>query len=181
MGYKPSTEQSTHRDGTASEKRISKRRTSTNTFCYTCREDPIAKGVTEKIATITNFPVDFSEDLQLLQYHPGQFYKRHHDFIPAHRHGPSGPRLVTILLYLNDVEGGGGTRFNELAEGADPVDVQPKKGRALIWPSVLDEDVLEEDDRTDHEALVVEKGMKYAANAWLHLRDEVNIEGIACG
>lgn len=27
------------------------------------------------------------------------------------------------------------------------------------------------DDRTYHEALVVEKGLKYGANAWLHLRN----------
>jgi len=193
--YKPSTEQRINRDGTATENTVSRRRTSTNTFCHNCREDAIAGCVTDKIATITGFPVEFSEDLQLLQYRPGQFYKRHHDFIPAHKYGPSGPRLVTVLLYLNDmevVEGdsdssdssnsskSGATRFNELAEGADPVDVVPKKGRALIWPSVLDEDILTEDGRTDHEALVVERGMKYAANAWLHLRDEVHFEGVAC-
>ena len=27
------------------------------------------------------------------------------------------------------------------------------------------------DDRTYHEALLVEKGLKYGANAWLHLRN----------
>jgi prolyl 4-hydroxylase len=181
QGYGQSTEQSTNRDGSISEKTASKRRTSTNTFCGTCDDDPIAKFVLNKIATITGFPLEFSEELQLLQYHPGQYYKRHNDYIPSHTHGPSGPRVMTVLLYLNDVEEGGGTRFNELSETARPVDVKPKKGSAVLWPSVLDKDVLTRDIRTDHEALVVEKGMKYAANAWLHLRDEKNAEGIACG
>ena len=47
----------------------------------------------------------------------------------------------------------------------------PKRGRVLIWPSVLDDDPNEKDDRTDHQALPVEAGKKYGANAWLHMRD----------
>ncbi len=181
LGYERSSETTTHRDGTFSQNQVSTRRTSTNTFCNVCDDDDIAGRATQKIATFTGFPVEFSEELQLLQYHPGQYYERHHDYIGTHKHGPSGPRVLTVLLYLNDVEEGGATRFHDLYEGAPPVDVYPKKGSALIWPSVLDEDILEMDYRTEHEALVVEKGMKYAANAWLHLRDEKNIEGIACG
>jgi prolyl 4-hydroxylase len=176
QGYEVSTETSTNRDGSESEKKVSKRRTSTGTFCETCYEDPLAKRVIEKIGLITGFPIDYSEDLQLLQYKPGQYYKRHHDYISSHTHGPSGPRVLTVLLYLNDVEEGGGTRFNELAEGVEPVDVQPKKGSALVWPSVLHEDILSPDFRTEHEALPVVKGFKYAANAWLHLRDEQNVD-----
>ena len=181
LGYEQSTEQASNRDGSVSDALVSDRRTSKNTFCDTCDEDPIAQTAIQKIATVTGFPSDFSENLQLLQYHPGQYYKRHHDYIPSHKNGPSGPRVITVLLYLNDVEEGGATRFHELAEGAEPLDIQPKKGSALIWPSTLDEDILMSDLRTDHEALPVLKGMKYAANAWLHLRDEKNIVGIGCG
>jgi prolyl 4-hydroxylase len=79
---------------------------------------------------------------------------------------PQGPRILTVFLYLNDVQGGGGTHFGRLS-----LTVMPKKGRALIWPSVLDEDPLEWDERTHHEALEVTAGVKYGANAWLHLRD----------
>ena len=79
---------------------------------------------------------------------------------------PAGPRILTIFLYLNDVEAGGGTRFTDL-----DATVNPKKGKALIWPSVLDENPSVMDRRTHHEALAVEKGVKYAANAWVHLRD----------
>jgi len=39
--------------------------------------------------------------------------------------------------------------------------VMPKRGRALLWPSVLDEDPNTQDERTDHQALPVEKGIKY--------------------
>lgn len=71
-------------------------------------------------------------------------------------------------MYLNDVEEGGETRFDWF--GSD-VKVQPKLGRVVLWPSVLDADPLEIDNRTEHEALPVLRGRKYAANAWFHMRN----------
>jgi len=71
-----------------------------------------------------------------------------------------------VFLYLNDVEAGGGTHFSKLNQT-----VQPKRGRAVIWPSVLDATPNEKDPRTDHEALPVREGVKYGANAWIHQRD----------
>jgi prolyl 4-hydroxylase len=71
-----------------------------------------------------------------------------------------------VFLYLSDVVEGGGTQFGKL-----DLRVMPKKGRVLIWPSVLDEDFMEMDERTHHEALPVVEGLKFAANSWLHLRD----------
>jgi len=58
--------------------------------------------------------------------------------------------------------------------------VMPKKGRALIWPSVLDEDPNAKDDRTDHQALPVEQGVKFGANSWLHNRDFKEPYGRGC-
>ena len=49
--------------------------------------------------------------------------------------------------------------------------VQPKRGRALIWPSVLNTDVLKIDGRTIHEAKPVIRGRKFAANTWIHAYD----------
>lgn len=46
-----------------------------------------------------------------------------------------------------------------------------QRGRAALWPSVLDDDPNEKDSRTDHQAMPVIKGEKYGANAWLHQRD----------
>ena len=70
---------------------------------------------------------------------------------------------MTVFLYLNDVEAGGGTRFTDL----DGLVVEAKRGRALIWPSVLNDDPSKKDRRTHHEALPVEEGLKYGANAWV--------------
>ena len=49
--------------------------------------------------------------------------------------------------------------------------VSPKKGKALLWHNVLLNDPNKREKRTHHEALPVVDGIKYAANAWIHLRD----------
>lgn len=97
-------------------------------------------------------------------------WQTHHDYIPHLKTRQAGVRLLTVFLYLNDVEEGGGTDFPDLG-----ITVQPKRGRALIWPSVLDEDPDEKDGRTMHQALPVKKGIKYGANAWVHQRS-VNVQ-----
>ena len=73
---------------------------------------------------------------------------------------------MTFFLYLSDVEEGGETYFNKL-----DLAVKPKKGRALVWPSVKDDEPDFWDDRMYHEAKDVIKGKKYAANHWIHLND----------
>ena len=66
------------------------------------------------------------------------------------------------FVYFNDVEEGGGTEFNVLN-----ITVQPKRGRLLLWPNVLDARPTVLDRRTDHEARPVRAGQKHAANSWV--------------
>lgn len=40
----------------------------------------------------------------MLHYQEGEFYKEHHDYDGKHLEEPSGPRVFTFFLYLNDVE-----------------------------------------------------------------------------
>lgn len=67
-------------------------------------------------------------------------------------------------MYLSDVDAGGGTDFPDLG-----ITVMPKKGRALLWPSVYNAEPMTSDDRTRHQALPVEAGKKFAANGWIHM------------
>jgi len=69
----------------------------------------------------------------------------------------------------------GGTNFPELN-----LTVMPKQGRILLWPSVLDQDLNALDPWTYHQALPVEKGIKYGANGWIHLRDFKTPNSIGC-
>ena len=166
--YERSTEVSSNNDGTFEPKHVSDARTSTTAWCENpnCYQDPIVQNVVGKISSLLEIPDAYGEHLQLLKYEEGQFYKRHHDYVRFDKFANHGPRILTFFLYLNDPKDGGGTRFNDLE-----LDVQPKRGMAVLWPSVLNDDPIEKDGRTDHEALPVLKGIKYGANAWYHLRN----------
>jgi len=143
-------------------------RTSSQCWCDDangCTSHPTILAVTQRMMNITRLPENNAEYMQILQYHPGQFYKQHHDQQTGHW-TPQGVRLYTFFVYLSDVEEGGGTKFPHLG-----FQVTPKRGRAILWPSVTESDFTEADMRTEHEALPVERGVKYAANLWLHLYD----------
>ncbi|EOD10172.1 prolyl 4-hydroxylase alpha subunit [Emiliania huxleyi CCMP1516] len=135
-----------------------------------CTRDPTIDAVTKRMtrtapAWIAGVPEENAEYFQILKYEPGQFYRTHHDQQSAHW-TPQGVRVYTFFVYLSDA--GGGTRFTDLG-----ITVTPKLGRAVLWPSVLDSDLLtgEREPKTHHEAVTVEAGVKYAANLWIHLYD----------
>ena len=69
-------------------------------------------------------------------------------------------------MYLSTPAAGGGTKFNDLG-----VVVPAVKGSAVMWPSISNRDPNRDEPQTNHEALPVEDGMKYASNVWLHMYD----------
>lgn len=145
----------------------SKGRTSSNAWCVEdCWKHETTQLIHERIQDLIQIPKENYEYLQLLKYEKGQFYNQHHDYIEHHLDRSPGVRILTVFLYLNDVEAGGGTHFPLLNQT-----VHPKRGRALLWPSVLNDDPDQKDNLTEHEALPVEAGVKYGANAWVHQRD----------
>ena len=148
----------------ATTAKYSAARTSTNAWCIgRCAQDPVVQAVTDRMVNLTGIPYENYEYLQLLRYEQGQHYHRHHDFADYHLDRQYGARVLTVFLYLNTVEEGGGTNFPVVN-----VTVEAKMGRAVIWPSILNDRPKERDDRTDHAALHVIKGIKYGANAWIH-------------
>eukprot|EP00934_Nitzschia_sp_Nitz4_P008818 Nitzschia sp. Nitz4//scaffold47_size129522//19136//20601//NITZ4_003538-RA/size129522-snap-gene-0.181-mRNA-1//1//CDS//3329552761//8808//frame0 len=149
------------------DRKISTGRTSTNAWCLDdCYRNETTQAIIHRLEEFTGIPDTNSEYLQLLRYEPSQFYESHHDYIGHHTMRQCGVRILTFFLYLNDVEEGGGTNFDRLN-----LTVTPKVGRAVLWPSVLSDSPSERDDRTHHQALPVERGVKFGANAWIHLRD----------
>ncbi|KAG7348438.1 2-oxyglutarate/Fe(II) oxygenase [Nitzschia inconspicua] len=149
------------------EEVVSPGRTSTNAWCQnSCYEDTMARIIGQRVSDFVGIPEDNSEYIQLLRYEVGQFYEIHHDYIGIDKKRQCGPRILTVFLYLNNVEEGGGTNFSEL-----DITVMPKLGRAVIWPSVTNDLPEKKDPRTRHQALPVTKGVKFGANMWFHLRN----------
>ncbi len=110
-----------------------------------------------------------SEHLQFLKYEKGEYFKTHHDLIPEQNDKVCGPRVLTFLMYFNDLLGdddGGETEFP-----LQGIKVKPKIGRAVLWSNVKDENVMEIDERTVHASLEVNNAPKHAANLWVHLYD----------
>jgi len=154
-------------------------RTSSHTWCQerACLSDPDVQRVIARVHDVTQTPEANGEFAQLVYYrscpeegHPDcAFYRRHSDYIDGDLHRVQGVRIYTLFMYLNDVEGGGGTRFTDLPGGKHTF--MPALGKAILWPSVLDGNPDVVDPRTHHEALPVTKGEKFGANIWIHQYD----------
>lgn len=70
-------------------------------------------------------PFSNMEVLQMIRYFPNKsFYRPHADS------GPGKPRLISSILYLNDVEEGGETYFDKFN-----LSVKPEAGKLLMFPS----------------------------------------------
>ena len=75
---------------------------------------------------------------------------------------PNPSQFTTICVAI------GGTNFPALN-----LTVTPKRGRAALWPSVLNEYPNKKDSRTNHQALPVVEGVKYGGK---HIRFFVRIK-----
>jgi len=147
--------------------KVSSVRTSDQCWCNwgSCMEDPVIKAVEERIAAVTRVPVVNGEFMQIVRYGEGQFYREHHDQNSA-SWSPQGVRVFTFFMYLNNVPEGGETAFRQLG-----LKVKPRKGSAILWPSVRDSALDQTEHGTYHEAMPVIEGVKYGANVWLHMHD----------
>jgi prolyl 4-hydroxylase len=126
--------------------------------------------VDARLASIAQWPVERGEGLQVQRYGIGNEYRPHYDWFDAALPGPrkhlerGGQRVGTFVLYLCEVEQGGGTSFPGLG-----LEVQPKKGHAVYFANT---DAYGAPDReTLHAGMPVVKGVKFIANKWLRERE----------
>jgi len=129
-------------------------------------QDSIVKRIMIRILHLTNIPLENGEKIQILRYEKGQAHKLHHDYLYYQAQRQPGVRILAITLFLSDVEEGGETFFPKL-----DIHVQPKKGRVLIWPLVLNENPNEKDENLWYGTATVKEGVKYAANIFIHQRN----------
>lgn len=143
---------------------MSQARHSETAFCIgACDTSTASQLVQRRAGAIARTPVANIDFVQALRYRTGMFYKRHHDNRESFKYLPCGTRTFTFFVYLSDVEEGGGTDFPRLN-----LTVQPQRGRAVLFQDTLDSDPTTSDDRTDHEALPVVRGLKRGLNVWLY-------------
>lgn len=123
--------------------------------------------IAKMVSDIVDVPIAHQEKLQVVAYRPGGYYRQHYDAsyhpdVIANTHRGCGPRIYTILIYLNDDFEGGETFF----EWAN-LTVKPKKGKAIIFQNLdANLDLIPE---SLHAGLPISNGIKWIANKWVRV------------
>tara|TARA_B110000027_G_scaffold101488_1_gene107374 strand:+ start:1293 stop:1919 length:627 start_codon:yes stop_codon:yes gene_type:complete len=122
--------------------------------------------VSKRLSILVQMPIRNAEMFQVVHYESGTEYKPHFDsFDQSTELGkkywePGGQRMITALIYLNDVEDGGATYFPELN-----ISINPKKGNVLVFHNTISE-TTNINPRSLHAGMPVSSGEKWAANLW---------------
>lgn len=148
---------------------FSKGRTGSNTWIAHDSDD-ITLLVAQRIAKIVGIPLENAESFQMIHYAQEQHYRPHYDAYDLSTETGQrcckmgGQRLVTALVYLNDVPEGGGTIFPNKS-----VEIEARLGRMAIFHNTLPGTDNKHPDSL-HGGEPVITGEKWAFNLWFRAR-----------
>jgi prolyl 4-hydroxylase len=137
----------------------------TSETCDLDAEDPAVAELKRRIVALTGLDPAHGEPMQGQRYDVGQEFKAHTDYFEPtgqdyERYcSVAGQRTWTVMLYLNDVEAGGATRFKAI----DKI-VQPEAGKLLAWSNLRTDGSV--NPSTLHHAMKVRAGLKYVITQW---------------
>ncbi|MCW3835537.1 2OG-Fe(II) oxygenase [Sphingomonas canadensis] len=141
----------------------------TSETCDLDPADPLVAGVEARIADFLGLDPAHGEPLQGQRYEIGQEFKAHTDYFEpsgadfAKFCTIAGQRTWTAMVYLNDVEAGGATRFKAL----DKI-IQPETGKLVTWNNLRPNGT--PNPSTLHHAMKVRAGRKYVITKWYRER-----------
>jgi prolyl 4-hydroxylase len=141
----------------------------TSETCDLDWRDPVVGEVDKKIADLLGLSLAKSEPMQGQRYAPGQEFKAHTDtFEPGgydfYVHtAERGQRTWTAMVYLNEPEDGGATRFKTIGKT-----VQPETGKLLAWNNLMPDG--HPNPATLHQGMKVRRGTKYILTKWFRER-----------
>ncbi|PVX30877.1 prolyl hydroxylase family protein [Sphingomonas pokkalii] len=141
----------------------------TSETCDLPSDDPDIADLKRRIVALTGLHPDHGEPMQGQRYAIGQEFKAHTDYfepnsVDFERYcAIAGQRTWTVMLYLNDVEAGGATRFKAI----DKL-IQPEAGKLLAWNNLRPDGSV--NPSTIHHAMKVRAGTKYVITQWFRER-----------
>jgi prolyl 4-hydroxylase len=141
----------------------------TSETCDLDWRDPIVGEVDRKLGGLLGLPLGASEPIQGQRYAPGQEFKPHTDtFEPGGydylvHTAETGQRTWTAMIYLNEPEEGGATRFKMIGKT-----IQPERGKLLAWNNLLSDG--RPNPATLHQGMKVRRGTKYILTKWFRER-----------
>ena len=143
----------------------------TSRTCHLDMSSMIVKNTDEQICNYLSIPSERSENIQGQYYQVGNEFKPHTDWFKYEElkeYGAKlGQRTWTFMIYLNDVEEGGGTVFPKYG-----INIKPKTGRAVVWLNILPDG--NGDNDTLHWGTPVEKGEKLIITKWFRTKGTTN-------
>jgi len=127
------------------------------------QEDELNIMLLKKICDLFNWGINDTESVQIALYKKGELYDAHLDAFDDEtvKRNPKGQRIITNLIYLNDVKQGGSTLFPKIG-----IKVNPKEGRLLSFENCI-KNTSFLNPFSIHQSLPVEKGEKWIAAIWL--------------
>lgn len=137
----------------------------TSETCDLDGQDPVVRAIDARIGTLTGLDPAHGEPMQGQRYAVGQEFKAHTDYFePAgvdyERYcSVAGNRTWTVMIYLNEPEAGGATRFKAIDKT-----VQPETGKLLAWNNRRGDGSV--NPATLHHGMKVRAGVKYVITKW---------------
>ena len=137
----------------------------TSETCDLDISDPLVAAVDAMLCDFLGLPAAASEPIQGQRYAAGQEFKPHTDtFTPGgadffNHCAERGQRTWTAMLYLNQPEDGGATRFKAIGKM-----IQPETGKLVAWNNLLPDG--SPNDATLHQGMKVRRGTKYILTKW---------------
>ena len=137
----------------------------TSETCDLDPEEPAVKQLEAMLEELNGIDPAYGEPLQGQRYAVGQEFKAHTDyFTPGGTDfekfcSVAGNRTWTFMIYLNDVDAGGATRFKVLGKT-----FQPEAGKLLCWNNKRPDGNV--NAATLHHGMKVRKGVKYVLTKW---------------
>jgi prolyl 4-hydroxylase len=141
----------------------------TSETCDLEADEPAVLDLEQRLLALNGIDPAHGEPVQGQRYEVGQEFKAHTDYFEPNgadfeRYcSVAGQRTWTFMIYLNDVEAGGGTRF-----GVPKKIVQPETGKLLAWNNRRTDG--SPNPSTLHHGMKVRRGVKYVITKWYRER-----------
>ena len=137
----------------------------TSETCDLDAADPIVAAIDAKLAQFAGINPAHGEPIQGQRYAPGQEFKPHTDYFDPK--GADflkyctgvGNRTWTLMVYLNQPQAGGATRFPKIGKT-----IQPETGKLLAWNNRLGPATY--NAASLHHGMKVRAGVKYIITKW---------------
>jgi prolyl 4-hydroxylase len=141
----------------------------TSETCDLAPSEPAVLDLEARFLALNGIDPAYGEPVQGQRYAEGQEFKAHTDYFEPdgadwERYcAVAGQRTWTFMIYLNEIEAGGGTRFSVAKKI-----IQPETGKLIAWNNRRPDG--RPNPNTLHHGMKVRKGVKYVITKWYRER-----------